>query len=243
MVGMYKRLSVAFLILAACLMESGCHGSKILLSKFYSNQSTEISLAQARQALQDATPCCQSFADFSYEQFLPLRPQPFRLGIGSQVASLAGTRSYFLTFKLRSDVKLPYRVGLKSELNGHWIKDSYLLAPTVTLLDAGFQPIYTQDINLCEYMSWSSVNSGAFGSITVSDPKARYLVLYSSEKQQSSGTYWEQSPATFSFDTPTDLVSKGSFKVPHGPNGTIWIGLMTKGYAEAVKYGICGKPE
>jgi hypothetical protein len=139
-------------------------------------------------------------------------------------------------------VKLPYRVGLKSDLNGSWLKTSYLFAPTAVLLDDAFQPIDTHDVNLCEYMGWSNATSGAFGSITVADPKARYLVIYSSAEQQSGNTYWEQSPAAFSVDTPANMVSNGSFTVPHGPNGTLWVGLMTKSYAEAVDHGVCGKP-
>jgi len=238
----YRPFAIALLV-AACTVLGACHSAKALLPpNLRPAQDTGITIAKARQALQDATPCCSSFADFSYQTLLPWRPKKFKLGSGSLVADLNGTRSYFLAFSLPPDVKLPYRIGLKSELNGHWLKDSYLFAPTVVLLDDAFQPIDTQNVNLCEYMGWSSASSGAFGSVTVSSPKARYLVVYSSAQQQSGNTYWEQSPAAFSVDTPANMVSNGSFTVPHGPNGTVWVGLMTKGYAEAVDHGVCGKP-
>ncbi|MDO1528030.1 MalM family protein [Fulvimonas sp. R45] len=237
-----RPLATALLIAAIALL-GACHSAKVLLPpNLRPVQDTRLTLEQARQALQDATPCCGSFADFSYQNLLPWRPKKFHLGNGSMVADLNGVRSYFLAFSLPTDVKLPYRIGVKSDLNGRWLKESYLFAPTAVLLDDAFQPLDSHDVTLCEYMGWSSDTSGAFGSVTVSDPKARYLVVYSSAQQQAGATYWEQSPASFSVDTPTNMVSNGSFKVPHGPDGTLWVGLMTKSYAEAVDHGICGKP-
>jgi len=240
---MRTRLPAIVLVAALCIMLGACHTArKLLPPNLRPVQDTGQTLAQAKKALEDATPCCGSFADFSYQNLLPWRPKKFKLGDGSLVADLNGTRSYFLAFSLPTDVKLPYRIGLKSELSGRWLKDSYLFAPTAVLLDDAFQPVETRDVNLCEYMGWSNDSSGAFGSVTVSTPKARYLVIYSSAQQQSGNTYWEQSPAAFSVDTSNNMISNGSFTVPHGPNGTIWVGLMTKSYADAVDHGICGKP-
>jgi hypothetical protein len=38
------------------------------------------------------------------------------------------------------------------------------------------------------------------------------------------------------------MASAGSFKVPHGPDGTVWIGMMDKTYQGAVDNAICSKP-
>ncbi|HZX71670.1 MAG TPA: MalM family protein [Rhodanobacter sp.] len=200
-------------------------------------------LKLARQRLQQATPCCSSFADFSYRSLLPWQPQKFTLGSASMVANLNGTRSYFLAFRLPTEVKLPYRVALKSELNGRWLHASYLFAPTVVLLDDGFQPIRSDDITLCEHMGWTNDTTGAFGSLTVDSKKARYLLLYSSAKQQSGKTYWEQSPASLTSSTAATLKmnSTGSFSIPHGPDGSLWIGLMNSAYKNAVDSAVCGK--
>jgi len=238
----YRPLAIVFL-LAASLLLGACHDAKALLPpNLRPVQDTGVNLAKARQALQDATPCCGSFADISYQTPLPKHPRRFKLGPGSMVVSLNGVHSYFLAFSLPAEAKTPYRIALKSELNGRWLKESYLFAPTAVLLDDAFQPVDTQDVKLCEYMGWSNASSGAFGDIDVNSPKARYLVIYSSQQQQTGSTYWEQSPAAFSVDTPADMVSNGSFSVPHGPDGALWIGKMTKGYAQAVDHGICGKP-
>jgi hypothetical protein len=126
-------------------------------------------------------------------------------------------------------------------LNGRWLHASYLFAPTTVLLDAAFQPIDSHDVQLCEYMGWSSATTGAFGAIDVTSDKARYLVVYSSADQQAGNTYWEQSPAAFSAEAPVKMASNGSFRIPHGPDGTLWVGLMNESYAKAVDNGICDK--
>jgi hypothetical protein len=92
-------------------------------------------------------------------------------------------------------------------------------------------------------MGWTDETSGAFGSVEITDQRARYLVLYSSAKQQAGNTYWEQSPAAFSAEAPVKMAAAGSFKVPHGPDGAVWIGLMDKTFKDAVDNAICGKPE
>lgn len=231
------------LVLAAGML-AGCHSAKSLLPpNLRPPAETGDSRAEAMQQLLQATPCCSSFADFSYQRTLPWQPEKFTLGGGSMVANLNGTHSYFLAFRLPADAKLPYQVALKSELNGRWLHTSYLFAPTVVLLDGGFQPIRSADIDLCEHMGWSDETTGAFGSLKVEDERARYLLIYSSAAQQSGQTYWEQSPASLTATTSATLAmnSTGSFSVPHGPDGVLWVGMMNKTYAKAVGSAICKK--
>ncbi|GAB2559852.1 MalM family protein [Rhodanobacter koreensis] len=233
----------AALIFAVLL--AGCHSAKVLIPPNLRapTEDSADALKIAKQQLQQASPCCSSFADFSYSSMLPWQPQKFTLGSGSMVANLNGTHSYFIAFRLPADVKLPYRVALKSELNGRWLHASYLFAPTVVLLDEGFQPIHTDDIELCEHMGWSDETTGAFGSAKIDSDKARYMLVYSSATQQSGKTYWEQSPASVANTTAATLQmnSTGSFSIPHGPDGTLWIGMMNKTYAKAIDSAICKK--
>ena len=239
---MSRRLPLAILLFALTLMLGACHSVKVLVPpNLRAPTDTGNALEQAKQQLQQATPCCSSFADFSFQTALPWQPKKFELGPGSMVASLNGVRSYFLAFRLPTDIKLPYRIALKSDLNGRWLHSSYLFAPTTVLLDAAFQPIDSQDVTQCEYMGWSSATTGAFGAVKVSSDKARYLVVYSSADQQAGDTYWEQSPAAFSAEAPVQMTSNGSFRIPHGPDGVVWIGLMNDGYAKAIDNGICDK--
>jgi hypothetical protein len=234
--------------LACTVLLGGCHSVKALIppTLLPPAEDTAATLKLAKQQLQQATPCCSSFADFSYQNMLPWQPQKFTLGSGSMVANLNNAHSYFLAFRLPDSAKLPYRIALKSELNGRWLHSSYLFAPTIVLLDAGFQPIHSDDINLCEHMGWGNETTGAFGSLEVSSDKARYVVVYSSAAQQSGKTYWEQSPTAFSTtaSTPTtvQLDDTNSFSVPHGPDGSLWVGIMNKTYAKAVDNAICKKP-
>jgi len=247
---MKRRFSALAPILAACtLLLAACHSVKDLVPpNLRPPENTDDPLKQAQQRLLEATPCCTSFADFSYQSLLPWQPQPFTLGSGSSVANINGTHSYFLAFRLPTGAKLPYRIAFKSELNGRWLKSSYLFAPTVVLLDSGFQPIGSDDVSLCEHMGWSDASSGAFGAYTVNSKQARYLLIYSSADQQKGKTYWEQSPTAFSAQgmassMPTlEMSSSGTFSVPHGPDGTIWVGMMNATYAKAVDNAICKQP-
>jgi maltose operon periplasmic protein len=236
--------TVAALVLAVLL--AGCHTAKVLIPPNLRppSENTGDALKVAQQQLLQATPCCSSFADFSYRSMLPWQPEKFTLGSSSMVANLNGTHSYFLAFRLPADVKLPYQVAMKSELNGRWLHASYLFAPTVVLLDEGFQPIRSVDIGLCEHMGWSDETTGAFGSVNVDEPQARYLLVYSSADQQSGKTYWEQSPASITTTTATlKMNPTGSFSIPHGPDGSLWVGMMNKTYKKTIDNAICKKAE
>lgn len=197
----------------------------------------------ARKALDEANPCCGSFADLSYQDMLPWQPQRFELNKDSPVASLNGDRSYFLAFRLPQGAQLPYTIAMKSELNGRWLSSSYLFAPTVVLLDDAFQPLHSEDIQLCEYIGWTSETTGAFGKFKVVDDKARYLVVYSSAQQQKSQTYWEQSPTTFSAEAPVKMNPAGSFKIAHGPDGVLFVGMQNDTYKKAINNAVCSKAQ
>ncbi|SFW33734.1 MalM family protein [Luteibacter sp. UNCMF366Tsu5.1] len=197
----------------------------------------------ARKTLEGAAPCCGSFADLSYQDMLPWQPKRFELSKDSPVANLNGDRSYFLAFRLPQGAQVPYTIAFKSELNGRWLSASYLFAPTVVLLDDAFQPLHSEDISLCEYIGWTSETTGAFGKFKVMDDKARYLVVYSSAKQQQGQTYWEQSPTTFSAEAPVKMNSAGSFKIPHGPDGVLFVGMQNDTYKKAINNAVCSKAE
>lgn len=230
-------------ICALLIALGGCHAAKVLIPpNLRPAENTEAARKVANQALQSATPCCTTLADFSYRTMLPWQPKRFTLGPGSMVANLDGTHSYFLAFRLPVGTELPYRIAVKSDLNGRWLHSSYLFSPTMIVLDAGFQPILKKDLQLCEHMGWSSETTGAFGSLDVTQAQARYLLVYSSAAQQAGSTYWEQSPASFSTSATLQMGSTGSFRVPHGPDGTIWIGMMDKVYSDAIDSAICKKP-
>ncbi|GAA0908445.1 hypothetical protein KR767_20470 [Luteibacter anthropi] len=226
-------LTAALVTLGAC--------RTIVPPNFRPPENPSSSINEARKTLDDASPCCGSFADLSYQDMLPWQPQRFELSKDSPVANLNGDRSYFLAFRLPQGAQLPYTIAMKSELNGRWLSSSYLFAPTLVLLDDAFQPLHSEDIQLCEYIGWTSETTGAFGKFKVDDEKARYLVVYSSTKQQKSQTYWEQSPTTFSAEAPVKMNSAGSFKIQHGPDGVLFLGMQNDTYKKAIGNAVCSK--
>ncbi|HEX5953392.1 MAG TPA: hypothetical protein VFY94_09475 [Rhodanobacteraceae bacterium] len=206
----------------------------------------------ALQDLKNATPCCHVWADLPYHDALPEEPREFTLDKFSPTADIGGERTHFLTFVLPKFRK-PYRVVFQTQPSARHLGNSFLLAPTVTLLNANYQPLSSTDVPLCVYINWRPSMSGGFGAVKVDDPNAQYLVVTTSQQQLASTTYWAQSPTSFSnVNVPSASafssirsaapVSRGSFEVPHGPEGTLTLGKMTSAYASAVDNGLCGKP-
>src|ERR1700754_3522110 len=231
-----------FLILALALVALGACRT-IVPPNFRPPENPTNTVDIARKTLEGASPCRGSFADLSYQDTLPWQPQRFELSKDSPVANLNGDRSYFLAFRLPQGAQLPYTIAMKSELNGRWLSSSYLFAPTVVLLDDAFQPLHAEDIQLCEYIGWTSETTGALRKFKVVDDKARYLVVYSSAKQQQGQTYWEQSPTTFSAEAPVKMNLAGSFKIAHGPDGVLFVGMQNDTYRKAINNAVCSKAQ
>lgn len=231
-----------FVVIVSSLLLAACASTAFKQAPKTASSHGSLSRKDAIAKLDKTEVCCGSFADFKFDHELPDRPKPFHIGPGQPVANFSGTHSYFLAFKLPQGHKLPYRILLKSELGGgHWLHSSYLFAPSTVLLDASYRPVKIKDVQLCEYMGWTNATSGAFGSITVNSPQARYLVVYSSGNQLDGSTYWEQSSTSFSAQNPVAMAANGSFQIPHGPTGTVYVGLVTKRYRNALSESICGK--
>lgn len=207
----------------------------------------------AMQRLKDATPCCHALADLPFNVPLPLAPREFTVDKFSPVADLDGERTHFLTFVLPK-FKHPYRVVFQTQPSARHLGNSFLLAPTVTLLDANRQSLSSTDLPLCVYINWRPSMSGGFGAITIKDANAQYLVVTTSKQQLAATTYWAQSPTSFSnvnvpSASPLSSIkppapsTSGTFNVAHGPEGTLYVGAMTPAYASAVDNGLCGKPK
>lgn len=232
----FPRLLLPLLavLLAACAVSP--------LQQSRPGEAENLSVLQANQALAKAQLCCTRFSQFDFSQTLPTHLTRFDMGAKRPVADFGGSRSWFLAFHLPQKNQPPYDILFKSTLSGRWLHHSHLFAPSVVLLDAAYRPLQIKDVQLCEYMGWTSETSGAFGHVTVSDPDARYLVVYTSQAQLSGNTYWEQSPTTFSANEPVKMASKGSFNITHGPNGVLYVGKLTEDYRSVVENAICGKP-
>lgn len=205
------------------------------------------------QRLDTAAPCCHAWSGLPFHDALPAEPREFTIDKFSPVADIDGERSHFLTFVLPAFRKA-YRVVFQTQPTARHLGNSFLLAPTVTILNGDFQPLSSTDIGLCVYINWRPGMSGAFGAVTINNPDARFLVVTTSRKQLAASTHWGQAPTVLdSADTKSASAfasvkaatpaTGGSFDVPHGPEGTLYLGRMTPAYASAVDNGLCGKPE
>ncbi len=238
---MSTRVPLRSGLIILSLALAACAGSP--LKQGEPGASEAASLENARQSLADAELCCTAFSQFDFSKPLPKSLERFRIGPKRPVADFGGSRSWFLAFHLPENAPSPLEVLFKSTLTGRWLHHSYLFAPSVVVLDAAYRPLRIEDIELCEYMGWTESTSGAFGHVTIDNPAARYLVVYTSGRQLGSTTYWEQSPTAFSTQSPVEMASSGSYQIAHGPNGTLYVGKLTDEYRKTVDHAICHKPE
>jgi hypothetical protein len=195
----------------------------------------------ALKQLQVDAPCCKAWSELPFHHPLPKEPHDYVFEASSPVAELDGQRTHYLTFVL-PPYHEPYRVLFRARPSARHVGSSYLFAPTATLLDASFRPLRSEDVKLCEYIGWRPSLSGAFGSFTVNDARAKYLVITTSASQLKAGTYWEQSPTGFTSDVAPPPTSSGSFTIPHGPDGELAVGKLTRSYRSAVDNAICAAP-
>lgn len=200
------------------------------------------SRAEAIKRLKSAKPCCHAWDELPFHRALPDKPGDFLFDRFSPVAELDGHRTHYLSFMLPI-YHNPYKVLFKAQPSARHLQSSYLFAPTTTVLDANFKPLRSDDIKLCEYIGWRPSQSGAFGSFAIHDKRAKYLVITTSDAQLKATTYWEQSPAGFTSDVFSDPASRGHFSIPHGPDGTLSVGLLTPDDERAISGAICGKPD
>lgn len=243
------RITTSLLAIASL---AGCtHAIRIPLPEF--DNTPPPSREAAMQRLKDATPCCHTWADLPFHDTLPDQPREFTIDKFSPVADIAGERTHFVTFVLPK-FKKPYRVVFQTQPSARHLGNSFLFAPTATVLNADYKPLSSTDVSLCVYISWRPGMSGGFGAIEIKDPNAQYLVVSTSKAQLDATTYWAQSPTSFSnVNVPTASafasiksaapVTSGSFNVPHSPEGVLYLGAMTPSYANAVDNGLCAKPK
>lgn len=239
-------------IVATAILATGCsHAVKLPLLGTLDGAPPP-SRDAALKRLAAATPCCHAWADLPFHATLPDSPRGFTVDQFSPVADLGGERTHFLAFVLPK-YRQAYRVVFQAQPSARHLGNSFLLAPTVTLLDADYKPISNTDVALCVYINWRPSMSGGFGAVKIDNPDAHYLVVTTSKKQLAATTYWAQSPTSFSNVNvpsasalagikPVTPVTSGSFNVAHGPEGTLHVGKLTPDYASAVDKGLCAKP-
>lgn len=249
---MNRLFSIAAIVFATLLLGACNHAIKVPLVGTLDSTPPPSRDATLKR-IADATPCCHAWSDLPFHDALPDTPRPFTLDQFSPVADLAGERTHFLAFVLPK-YQQPYRVVFQAQPSARHLGNSFLLAPTVTLLDADYKPIASTDVALCVYINWRPSMSGGFGAVSVDTPNAQYLVVTTSKKQLAATTYWAQSPTSFSNVNvpsasalssikPAAPLTSGTFDVKHGPEGTLYVGKLTRDYASAVDNGLCGKPK
>lgn len=99
--------------------------------------ATMVSHKDAVDSLHSARSCCESFAQFKYDQLPEAEGIRFNLEASSDAFNFPTGKSYFKAFHLPEMTK-PYRIKITSWALGEHINKAHIFYPQVALLDGSF---------------------------------------------------------------------------------------------------------
>lgn len=132
---------------------------------------------QSQQALAQATDCCDTLAALPYQPLTVGESQSLTLDTQAPMHRFEDGASYFQAFELPR-TREPLTFKLTST-----IANDQVFAPTVLILDEGFQPTQRVTSDKFDYLSpngFAGARLGATFDITPG-PDAAYMVIYSNE--------------------------------------------------------------
>lgn len=155
-----------------------------------------VSYETAVDSLRNAPGCCESNAQFSYEPLVEGEGVRFPLDASSDAFDFPSGKSYFKAFRLPASA-LPYRIRVTSFALGEHIRNAHVFYPQIALLDEGFTVI-RQSAPGDFAMRKAGLGETAAetwglpvkieGSVLVDNPRAKYLVVYTTEERLRSAT-------------------------------------------------------
>jgi maltose operon protein len=157
-----------------------------------------VSYRSAVENLRSAPSCCVSFAQFKYEALPGGTVIRFNLDASSNAFDFRTGKSYFKAFML-PEKALPCQLQITSWALGEHINKAHIFYPQVAVLDADFA-VVSQSAPGDFILSKASVGetlkeTGGLpvkieGSLTVDDPRAKFVVVYTTpELMESTSRY------------------------------------------------------
>ena len=155
--------------------------------------STMVSYEKATDSLRRSGICCESFAQFRYDQLTEEEGVSFRLDASSDAFDFKTGKSYFKAFRLPKK-DLPYSIKITSYALGEHFKKTHIFHPQITLLDDNFAIILENglgDLPLTKagYEETVSETWGLpiklEGSILIDNPGAKYILIYTTQRLMS----------------------------------------------------------
>lgn len=148
--------------------------------------ATMVSYENARDSLRSSGVCCESIAQFKYEQLAGDGDVSFNLDASSDAFNFQTGKSYFKAFRL-PEKALPYRIKITSYALGEQIHNAHIFYPQVALLDDRFAIVRQSapgDFSLRKVKATSEtwgLPVKLEGSILVDTPNAKYVLVFTTQ--------------------------------------------------------------
>lgn len=155
-----------------------------------SSCATLVTHETAVDSLRNSRSCCESFAQFKYDQMAESGDTTFNLDASSDAFEFQTGKSYFKAFRLPGK-ELPYRLKIQSYALGDQIDKAHIFYPQAALLDDRFD-IISQSSPADFFLGKAGLEKTAFktwglpvrleGYLAVNDPSARYLLIFTTSE-------------------------------------------------------------
>lgn len=155
---------------------------------------------KAVDSLKASAPCCRSVAEFKYDPFPPAGVANFKIDEASPAFEFPTGKSFFKAFAL-PERSTHYRLLIKSFALGQDEYAAHIFFPQLAVLDGRFRVLRQSDpadfrvgrSGLVETASasWNVLRIKVEGSVLIDDPRARYVVVYTTYDLLSGGSLFD----------------------------------------------------
>jgi maltose operon protein len=161
--------------------------------------ATMVSHERAVNSLRSARVCCESVAQFGYEDLGESGGVSFKLDEASDAFDFQTGKSYFKAFRLPQR-ELPYRISVRSLALGEHIKEAHIFYPQVAVLDDRFAVVGQSDpgdfslgkagVGEAAAETWG-LPVKLEGSVLVDNASAKYVVVFTTQEMMSGASPYE----------------------------------------------------
>jgi hypothetical protein len=163
-----------------------------------------VSHEKAVDSLGKARSCCESIAQFRYDQLTEGKGVKFNLNETSDAFTFETGKSYFKAFRL-PDKAVPYGLRIRSFAMGGQLDQAHIFYPQIALLDEHFAIIRQSNARdfLLSKAGWAETTSHNYNVINgglklklegyarVEDPGVKYVLIFTTQELMSTTSPYE----------------------------------------------------
>lgn len=212
---------------------------------------------EAIDHLEQSPVCCQSLSGISYAPFPADTTGKISIDSASPAFEFDTGKSFFVAYTL-PDRALPYRLVANSYPVGYGPADATIFEPTMSILDSDYNVLCTTPPGTFTFtrqgffegfkLTFSVAMESMFyeGAIVVDDPRAKYLLVYTSTEDIEAGVPYEYmgfaqvySGCGYWIPIPT---GKQQVAIGHSPFGMFRLDLASVHAADLARFSGSGSP-